>query len=193
MKITERKCKQIVGGAAAAALLLSGVHLPGAAWKEVKADTVSVNAKITKELINKRNRFLKQFALSDGSFTAVAYSMPVHYKKKGVWKEIDTTMKKVGKKKYQTKSTDLTIQVSKKSNKKFCKKYCIIRRLVVYYKHRRLPAVCVMLNAEPTVRIRDCVYMCGCRALEILRKFCIRKQRRTVSSISLPTCFMRVR
>lgn len=118
MKITERKCKQIVGGAAAAALLLSGVHLPGAAWKEVKADTVSVNAKITKELINKRNRFLKQFALSDGSFTAVAYSMPVHYKKKGVWKEIDTTMKKVGKKKYQTKSTDLTIQVSKKSNKK---------------------------------------------------------------------------
>ena len=117
MKITERKCKQIVGGAAAAALLLSGVHLPGAAWKEVKADTVSVNAKITK-LINKRNRFLKQFALSDGSFTAVAYSMPVHYKKKGVWKEIDTTMKKVGKKKYQTKSTDLTIQVSKKSNKK---------------------------------------------------------------------------
>lgn len=117
MKITERKCKQIVGGAAAAALLLSGVHLPGAAWKEVKADTVSVNAKITKELINKRNRFLKQFALSDGSFTAVAYSMPVHYKKKGVWKEIDTTMKKVGKKKYQTKSTDLTIQVSKKSNK----------------------------------------------------------------------------
>ena len=39
MKITERKCKQIVGGAAAAALLLSGVHLPGAAWKEVKADT----------------------------------------------------------------------------------------------------------------------------------------------------------
>ena len=118
MKITERKCKQIVGGAAAAALLLSGVHLPGAAWKEVKADTVSVNAKITKELINKRNRFLKQFALSDGSFTAVAYSMPVHYKKKGVWKEIDTTMKKVGKKKYQTKSTELTIQVSKKSNKK---------------------------------------------------------------------------
>ena len=51
MKITERKCKQIVGGAAAAALLLSGVHLPGAAWKEVKADTVSVNAKITKETV----------------------------------------------------------------------------------------------------------------------------------------------
>lgn len=63
MKITERKCKQIVGGAAAAALLLSGVHLPGAAWKEVKADTVSVNAKITKELINKRNRFLKQVCI----------------------------------------------------------------------------------------------------------------------------------
>lgn len=118
MKITERKCKQIVGGAAAAALLLSGVHLPGAAWKEVKADTVSVNAKITKELINKRNRFLKQFALFDGSFTAVAYSMPVHYKKKGVWKEINTTLVKSGKKQYKTKSTDLSIKVSKKANKK---------------------------------------------------------------------------
>ena len=81
MKITERKCKQIVGGAAAAALLLSGVRdrkTLDNALEEVKADTVSVNAKITKELINKRNRFLKQFALSDGSFTAVAYSMPVH-------------------------------------------------------------------------------------------------------------------
>lgn len=37
MKITERKCKQIVGGAAAAALLLSGVHLPGAALERGKS------------------------------------------------------------------------------------------------------------------------------------------------------------
>ena len=66
MKITERKCKQIVGGAAAAALLLSGVHLPGAAWKEVKADTVSVNAKITKELIKET-----------GSLSSLHYPMEV--------------------------------------------------------------------------------------------------------------------
>ena len=67
MKITERNCKQIVGGAAVAALLLSGVHLPGAAWKEVKADTVSVNAKITKELSIKET----------GSLSSLHYPMEV--------------------------------------------------------------------------------------------------------------------
>lgn len=69
-------------------------------------------------MTEKRNSFVKQFALSDGSFTAVAYSMPVHYKKKGVWKEINTTLVKSGKKQYKTKSTDLSIKVSKKANKK---------------------------------------------------------------------------
>ena len=56
--------------------------------------------------------------MSDGSYTAAVYSMPVHYKKNGTWKEIDTTLVKSGKKNYKTKATDLSIKVSKKANKK---------------------------------------------------------------------------
>lgn len=76
--------------------------------------------KTGKELTAKRSRFVKQFAMSDGSYTAAAYSMPVHYKtsKSGKWKEINTTLVKSGKKKYKTKATDLSIKLSKKANKK---------------------------------------------------------------------------
>lgn len=74
----------------------------------------------TGELTAKRTEFVKQFSMSDGSYTAVTYSMPVHYKKSkgGNWKEIDTTLVKSGKKNYKTKATDLSIRVSKKANKK---------------------------------------------------------------------------
>lgn len=87
------------------------------------ADAASVNsakanAIITGELPAKRTKFVKQFAMSDGSYTAATYSMPVHYKKSGTWKEIDTTLVKSGKKKYKTKATDLSIKISKKANKK---------------------------------------------------------------------------
>lgn len=85
---------------------------------EGKADTAIGGAGIEKELAEKRSRFVKQFVLSDGSFTAVTYSMPVHYRKNGQWKEIDTTLVKSGKTKYKTKATDLSIKVSKKANKK---------------------------------------------------------------------------
>ena len=81
-------------------------------------NSVKVNAAITGELPAKRTKFVKQFAMSDGSYTAATYSMPVHYKKSGKWKEIDTTLVKSGKKKYKTKATDLSIKVSKKANKK---------------------------------------------------------------------------
>lgn len=82
------------------------------------AAPVKVNASISGELNGKRNKFVKQFAMSDGSYTAAIYSMPVHYKKNGQWKEIDTTLVKSGKKNYKTKATDLNIKVSKKANKK---------------------------------------------------------------------------
>lgn len=87
---------------------------------DIQADSmVPLNkAAVTEELTTKRTRFTKQFALSDGSYTAVTYSMPVHYKRNGKWKEINTTLVKSGKKKYKTKATDLSIQVSKKANKK---------------------------------------------------------------------------
>lgn len=72
-------------------------------------------ASIDYEITEKRGRFTKQFALSDGTFLAVSYSMPVHEKKKGKWSELDTTMKKVIRKKaktyYRTKRTDLAIHM----------------------------------------------------------------------------------
>jgi len=81
-------------------------------------NSVKVNAFITGEFTGKRNKFVKQFAMSDGSYTATTYSMPVHYKRSGKWKEIDTTLVKSGRKHYKTKATDLSIKVSKKTNKK---------------------------------------------------------------------------
>ena len=81
-------------------------------------NSAKVNAAITGELPSKRSKFVKQFAMSDGSYTAATYSMAVHYKKSGTWKEIDTTLVKSGKKNYKTKATDLSIKVSKKANKK---------------------------------------------------------------------------
>ena len=81
-------------------------------------NSVKVNAFITGEFTGKRNKFVKQFAMSDGSYTATTYSMPVHYKRSGKWKEIDTTLVKSGRKHYKTKATDLSIKVSKKANKK---------------------------------------------------------------------------
>lgn len=89
--------------------------------KDAKAgtgtNTGTAQATVTEELTAKRSKFVKQFALSDGSFTATIYSMPIHYKKNGRWKEINTTLVKSGKTKYKTKATDLSIKVSKKQIK----------------------------------------------------------------------------
>ena len=84
------------------------------------SDPAAVSIVNTGELPAKRTKFVKQFSMSDGSYTAVTYSMPVHYKKSksGAWKEINTTLVKSGKKKYKTKATDLSIKVAKKANKK---------------------------------------------------------------------------
>lgn len=116
--------KIAISGILAASLAISvlfGIDL--SSEPEIRVDaactnSVKVNASITGELTGKRNQFVKQFAMSDGSYTAATYSMPVHYQKNGAWKEIDTTLVKSGKKKYKTKATDLSIKVSKKANKK---------------------------------------------------------------------------
>lgn len=112
--------KRTVSGLLAGALLLITVSgMEGMPEQKARAGTADAKPGITKELTGKRGKFIRQFAMSDGSFTAVTYSMPVHYKKNGKWKEIDTTLKKSGKKYYKTKSTALTIKVSKKANKKW--------------------------------------------------------------------------
>lgn len=119
MKDTKKYSKRVMGSLLVGILAITGIWgLSVPSQVDVKADAISENAKITKELTEKRNRFVKEFAMSDGSFTAVTYSMPVHYKKNGKWKEINTTLKQYGKKSYKTKSMDLSIKVSKKSNEK---------------------------------------------------------------------------
>ncbi len=76
-------------------------------------------ATVLHELTNKRTKFTRQYALSDGSFLANSYSMPVHYKKGGKWKEINTTLISAKKNKnYYTKSTSLHITVAKRANQK---------------------------------------------------------------------------
>lgn len=72
-------------------------------------------ADLVSEQTSKRQKFVKQFHLSDGTFLAATYSVPVHYKKSknGAWKEIDTTLKKTTDKRYyKTKSTSLQIRAS---------------------------------------------------------------------------------
>ncbi len=85
---------------------------------EKVAEITRSEADVTEELTARRTKFTKQYVLSDGSFLANSYSMPIHYKKGGRWKEINTTLVKSGKKNYKTSSTDLRITVAKKANKK---------------------------------------------------------------------------
>ena len=115
--------KGIISGTLAVVLVLTAfVGADFSTRKDAKAgtgtNTGTAQATVTEELTAKRSKFVKQFALSDGSFTATIYSMPIHYKKNGRWKEINTTLVKSGKTKYKTKATDLSIKVSKKVNKK---------------------------------------------------------------------------
>lgn len=79
--------------------------------------TADTTPTIINEITGSRTKFTKLFAMSDGSFTSVSYSMPTHMKKNGKWKEINTTLVKSGKN-YKTKATDLGIKVAKKANKK---------------------------------------------------------------------------
>lgn len=124
MMRTRKPQKIVISGLLVGALTLasiSGTNFITEKKTKVNAastDAVNIDATITGEITGKRSKFVKQFAMSDGSYTAAAYSMPVHYKKNGTWKEIDTTLVKSGKKNYKTKATDLSIKVSKKANKK---------------------------------------------------------------------------
>lgn len=116
--------KIFIGGAVVLVLTIASAWTSDfSAGQDVKAGTgeafATTAATVTGELTAKRTKFVKQFSMSDGSFTAATYSMPVHYKKNGKWKEIDTTLVKSGNKaKYKTKSTALAIKVSKKAKKK---------------------------------------------------------------------------
>ena len=104
---TEGIQKGIISGTLVVVLVLTAfVGADFSTRKDAKAgtgtNTGTAQATVTEELTAKRSKFVKQFALSDGSFTATIYSMPIHYKKNGRWKEINTTLVKSGKTKYKT-------------------------------------------------------------------------------------------
>lgn len=92
--------------------------------QSVYADTGDVQstlnkATIEREITDRRTKFTKTFSMSDGTYTAAVYSMPINYKKNGKWKEIDTSLVKSSSKSYyKTKSTSLSIMAGKsyKSN-----------------------------------------------------------------------------
>lgn len=111
-------CSLLVGAFVLTSICSTNVWVEQEKKVDAATSPVTSQATVTEELTAKRSKFVKQFALSDGSFTAATYSMPVHYKKNRTWKEIDTTLIKSGKSKYKTKATDLTLKVSKKANKK---------------------------------------------------------------------------
>ena len=132
MKKTADIQKKIIRTILAAAAVLSCTVLPQSPAHQPQADAVQAaadpyakKASITEEITSKRTKFTKEFVMSDGSFTAAAYSMPVHYKKSknGGRKEINTALVKSGKKKYRTRATDLGIRVSNKANKKSCGRF----------------------------------------------------------------------
>ena len=93
------KRKMLLAGFLLSALILTGSlygkGVTQAEGQETDKTLSQSQAQIDYERMEKRTKFTKQFALSDGSFLAVSYSMPAHYKKNGRWNEIDTNIKTV--------------------------------------------------------------------------------------------------
>lgn len=120
MKNVKKYSKRVICGILAGTFAFAGIWgFHSISDVERKAGAAVVDASITEELTSKRTKFTKQYLLSDGSFLANSFSMPVHYKKNGKWKEIDTTLVSTkSKKNYKTKSTSLGITVAKKANQK---------------------------------------------------------------------------
>ena len=87
MKNVKKYSKRVICGILAGTFAFSGIWgFHSISDVERKADAAVVDASITEELTSKRTKFTKQYLLSDGSFLANSFSMPVHYKKNGKWK-----------------------------------------------------------------------------------------------------------
>lgn len=102
----------------AAGLSITGVSDNTDAAKR-ETEITHGEAAVLNELTTKRTKFTKQYAMSDGSFLANSYSMPVNFKKGGKWKGVNTTLIRAkNKRNYKTKSTSLKITVAGKASKK---------------------------------------------------------------------------
>lgn len=87
-----------------------------AVQKETKKATV------VKELKDKRSKYEKRYLLSDGSYEAVAYTEPVHYRnsQSESWKEVNTNLveDKNDSSILSTKSSSMNIKIARKSGSK---------------------------------------------------------------------------
>ena len=70
------------------------------------------DAYIVGEAYDARDEFQKDYRLSDGSFIAVEYGVPVHYEKDGEWQDIDNRLEPIamydGTDVYQTVNGDVS-------------------------------------------------------------------------------------
>lgn len=89
MKNVKKYSKRVICGILAGTFAFAGIWgFHSISDVERKADAAVVDASITEELTSKRTKFTKQYLLSDGSFLANSFSMPVHYKKMASGKKL---------------------------------------------------------------------------------------------------------
>ena len=76
---------------------------------------IQVQSPIVEEDISKREENIKYFKHEDGSITAVTYGGPVHYKKEGLWLDIDNTLvqsaTRAGKTFFTNKANSLQVEL----------------------------------------------------------------------------------
>ncbi len=97
--------------------------------KELEADSeTSVEVDFSYEDVSKREEYVKHFRLSDGTYQAVQYDVPVHYLSDGEWVEYDNSLVEVAASDEENEgkiiknkdlintSADFTVRFSKKTN-----------------------------------------------------------------------------
>ena len=93
-------------------------------------DTTEPKAEILAEETSKREQYVKHFRMSDGSYRATQYEVPVHFIQDGEWKDYDNTLVEVdadtedgesaSNKDLTNTLADYSVRLSKKTNgKKF--------------------------------------------------------------------------
>lgn len=93
-------------------------------------DTIEPEAEILAEETSKREQYVKHFRMSDGSYRAVQYEVPVHFIQDGEWTDYDNTLTEVdadtddgesaSNKDLTNTLADYSVRLSKKTNgKKF--------------------------------------------------------------------------
>ena len=93
-------------------------------------DTTEPEAEILAEEISKREQYVKHFRMSDGSYRATQYEVPVHFIQDGEWTDYDNTLVEVdadtedgetaSNKDLKNTLADYSVRLSKKTNgKKF--------------------------------------------------------------------------